>query len=325
MPLIDMPLEQLVKYEGRNKKPADFDKYWDDALAEMRSIDPEPEFIPAGPKFKNVECFDLYFTGTKGARVYAKLLKPKKIEGKAPAVLHFHGYSGSSSSNWLDYANYAGEGFVFAALDCRGQGGKSEDSNHVKGNTLHGHIIRGLDSDNPHDLLFRDIFLDTAMLARVVMSLDYVDEERVGCYGGSQGGALTIACSALVPEIKAAAPQYPFLCDYKRVWEMDMAERAYAELKEYFRHFDPRHEREDEIFEKLGYIDLQFLAPRIKADLIMFTGLMDNVCPPSTQFAAYNKMVCKKKYVIYPDFGHEWLPDLGDITFEHMQKLLQEK
>lgn len=324
MPMVDMPLEELLKFEGRNKKPSDFDKYWDDAIREMKGIDPKPEFIPTGPNMKNIECFDLYFTGTKGARIYAKFLKPKNVVGKAPAVLNFHGNSDASATNWIDYANYAGEGFVVAALDCRGQGGKSEDSNHVVGNTFCGQIIRGLAGDNPHDLLFRDIFLDTAMLARIIMNLDYVDENKVGCYGGSQGGALTIACSALVPEIRAAAPQYPFLCDYRRVWEMDMAERAYAELKTYFRYYDPRHEREDEIFEKLGYIDLQFLAPRIKADLIMFTGLMDNVCPPSTQFAAYNKMVCNKKHIIYPDFGHEGLPNSGDITFNHMQKLLCE-
>ena len=320
MPMLDMPLEQLKTYKGINPKPADFDKYWDDALAEMNSIDPNPQFIPAKVQFKNVECYDLYFTGTKGARVYAKFLKPKNIQGKAPAVLKFHGYSGDSGE-WNHHLAYAGEGFVTAALDCRGQAGKFEDSNHVPGNTLNGHIIRGLESDNPHDLLFRDIFLDTAMLARIVMSLDYVDETRVGCRGGSQGGALTIACAALVPEIKVAAPSFPFLCDYKRVWEMDMAERAYAELKQYFRNFDPRHEREDEIFTKLGYIDLQFLAPRIKAEVTMFTGLMDNICPPSTQFAAYNKMTCKKNVIIYPDFGHEGLPDSDDIAHMLMNNM----
>ena len=86
----------------------------------------------------------------------------------------------------------------------------------------------------------------------------------------------------------------------------------------YFIENDPRHEREDEIFTKLGYIDLQFLAPRIKAKLKMFTGLMDNVCPPSTQFAAYNKMTCPKEVVIYPDFGHEGLPDSWEMTYEFM-------
>ncbi|MBQ2932751.1 MAG: acetylxylan esterase [Clostridia bacterium] len=320
MPLVDMPLEELKKYQGRNPKPADFDKYWDDAIAEMNSIDPNPQFILADVQFKNVECYDLYFTGTKGARVYAKFYKPKNIVGKAPAVLKFHGYEGNSGQ-WIDHLGYAGDGFVTAALDCRGQYGKSQDSNSVEGTTFKGHIIRGLSSDNPHDLLFRDVFLDTALLARIVMSLDYVDENRVGCCGGSQGGALTIACASLVPEIKIAAPEFPFLCDYKRVWEMDLATTAYGELKEYFRAYDPLHKHEDEIFTKLGYIDLQYLAPRIKAETTMFTGLMDTTCPPSTQFAAYNKMTCKKDFVIWPDFGHEGLPGVDDMMITLMHKL----
>ena len=66
---------------------------------------------------------------------------------------------------------------------------------------------------------------------------------------------------------------------------------------------------------KLGYIDLQHLAPRIKAEILMFTGLMDTICPPSSQFAAYNKITSKKDVVIYPDFGHEGLPGESDRTF----------
>ena len=116
---------------------------------------------------------------------------------------------------------------------------------------------------------------------------------------------MAIACAALVPEIKLCAASYPYLSDYKRIYEMDMDERAYEGLKYYFRHFDPTHEREDEIFTKLGYIDIQFLAPRIKAKVLMGTGLRDNICPPSTQFAMYNKITSEKKIVIYPEYGHE--------------------
>ena len=206
-------------------------------------------------------------------------------------------------------------------MDARGQGGKSEDVGGVYGNTLHGHIIRGLENDDPQKLLFRDVFLDTALLARLAMDMDCVDETRVGAFGASQGGALTIACASLEPRIKKAAPVYPFLCDYKRVWDMDLDINAYAELKEFFRHTDPRHEREDEWFTKLGYIDLQYLAPRIKAEIKMATGLMDNVCPPSTQFAAYNNLTCKKSQVKYPDIGHEDLPGINDITYEFMAEM----
>lgn len=320
MPIVDMPLSELREYKGINPKPEDFEKYWEESLAEMHMTDPEVTITPADFQSPVADCYDLYFTGVHGARVYAKLLKPKHITGKCPAVLNFHGYTGKSG-NWGAYLAYAASGFVVAALDCRGQAGLSVDVGGNTGKTLVGHIIRGL-NDDPKTLLFRDIFLDTAQLAGIVADMEDVDENRMGAFGGSQGGALTIACAALEPRIKRATPCFPFLCDYKRVWEMDMAERAYAELKVYFRENDPRHERENEIFTKLGYIDLQFLAPRIKAQVKMFTGLMDDVCPPSTQFAAYNKMTCPKDVVIYPDFGHEDLPDSWEMTYSWMLEML---
>ncbi len=234
-------------------------------------------------------------------------------------MLLFHGYSGNSG-DWSDKLHYVAQGFSVAALDCRGQGGESEDVGGVRGSTLRGHIIRGL-GDDPRKLLFRDIFLDCAQLAGIVMDRPEVDAKRVGATGGSQGGALTLACAALEPRIARAAPMYPFLCDYQRVWEMDLAEAAYEELKAYFRWFDPRHEREPELFTRLGYIDVQHLAPRIKAKVLMFVGLMDMVCPPSTQFAAYNKISSEKDVVIYPDFGHEALPGASDAVFEFIAKL----
>lgn len=321
MPLIDKPLPELYQYQGRNPRPADFDAYWDQALRELDATDPQPELIPCKTITpRNSEVFDLWFTGVGGARIFAKYARPKNIDGKCPAILQFHGYSGSGG----DYAHrlgWSGEGYCVAALDARGQGGRSEDRGGVQGTTLRGHIIRGLDDPDPQKLLFRSIYLDTAQLARAVMSLPEVDATRVGAQGASQGGGLTLACAALEPRIKLAAPIYPFLCDYRRVWEMDLAKDAYDELRYFFRMFDPRHEREDEIFTKLGYIDCQHLAPRIKAEVQMYTGLMDTICPPSSQFAAYNKMTTKKNIVIYPDFTHENIPGEADLTFNFMQGL----
>jgi cephalosporin-C deacetylase len=60
---------------------------------------------------------------------------------------------------------------------------------------------------------------------------------------------------------------------------------------------------------------------RIKGEVLMAVGLMDNICPPSTQFAAYNKITSAKNIIIYPDFGHEGLPGFGDITYKFLSKL----
>ncbi len=321
MPLMfDMPLEKLREYQGTNPRPADFDEFWEQSLEEMHSLDPQVELVPAEFQTPYADCFHLYFTGVGGARIHAQLLRPKDTPAKPhPAVLMFHGYSGSAG-DWSQKLGYVALGYTVAALDCRGQGGLSEDKGGVVGWTLRGHIVRGLDGP-PENLLFRHIFLDTAQLARIVMDMPDVDENRVGATGGSQGGGLTLACAALEPRIKLAAPIFPFLCDYKRVWEIDLDVDAYAELRDYFRRFDPCHEREDEIFEKLGYIDVQYLCPRIRAEVMLGMGLMDQICPPSTQFAAYNKIRSPKSLVIYPDFGHEGLPGHQDRIFQFMMRL----
>ena len=319
MPLIDKPLAELHLYQGINPRPEDFDAYWDEAVAEMEAVDPRVELRPAPFQTPFADCFDLFFTGVGGSRVHAKYLRPVGVTEPRPAVLQFHGYSGDSG-DWVDKLGYTGLGFCVAVLDCRGQGGISEDLGGVRGNTFKGQIIRGLD-DDPRKFAFRQIFLDTAQLGRIVGSFEEVDADRLGAMGGSQGGALTLACAALLPELKLAAPVYPFLCDYQRVWEMDLAESAYEELRTYFRKYDPLHVREREIFTKLGYIDVQHLAPRIKASILMACGLMDRICPPSTQFAAYNKITAEKEMVIYPDFGHEGLPGFGDRTFQFLAGL----
>ena len=313
MPQLDMPLSELKSYQGINPKPGDFDAYWRRALDEMHGLDPAVELRPAGFQADFAECFDLYFTGVGGARVHAKYLRSKVADAPGPGVLEFHGYSMSAGS-WASKLAWAAAGMSVASLDVRGQGGLSQDVWACKGTTRNGHIVRGLE-DHPDKLFYRNAFLDTALLAKIVMGFDEVDADRVGATGWSQGGALTLACASLVPQIKRAAPVYPFLSDYQRVWEMDLIKQAYKEIPEFFRKHDPLHENIDTWWERLGYIDIQHLAPRIKADVLMGVGLMDECCPPSSQFAAYNKITSSKSLKVYPDFGHERLPDMDDYIF----------
>lgn len=317
MPLIDMPMEELLRFKGRNPRPGDFDFFWNDSLRELEETAPALQIAPKDFSAEFAECFELRFNGTRGGKVFAKYIRPKGKKN-CPILLRFHGYS-ASSGDWVSNLAWAARGFAVASMDCRGQGGASHDTGSYEGMTLRGHIVRGLDGP-PEQMYFRNVFLDTAQLARVVSDFDEVDANRLGATGGSQGGGLTLACAALAP-IKMCAPVFPFLCDYKRVWEMDLAKDAYDEIRYFFRSFDPRHDREDELFTKLGYIDNQHLATRIKGEVLLVGGLMDTITPPSTYFAAYNKITSKKRHVIYPDFGHEGLPGSDDLIWEFFKDL----
>ena len=111
MPLMfDMPLEKLKTYQGSNPRPDNFDDFWDKGLAEMRAIDPDVEIRPAEFQAPFAECSNMFFTGVGGARIHAKLVRPKNADSPHPAALTFHGYSGNSG-DWTNSLAYAAAGF----------------------------------------------------------------------------------------------------------------------------------------------------------------------------------------------------------------------
>lgn len=318
---LDMPLDELKNYQGKNPRPSDFDEYWNRALQELDQQSLGYDLVEADIQTKFAKCYHLTFEGVGGAKIYAKLVQPKQEIATGQAVAMFHGYS-VDSGDWLDKLAFAAQGITVMAMDCRGQGGNSEDTLKTKGPTLRGHIIRGLNDENPDNLYYRNVFLDTVQTVRILQSMDGVDPERVGVYGGSQGGALALACAALEKTVKHAEVIFPFLSDYLRVWEMDIQSSAYGEIAEFFRNFDPTHERHQEYFTKLGYIDIQHLAERVQADVNWYLAMRDPICPPSTQFAAYNKLTSKKNMKIYYEFGHEHLPHVGDFALQQLSEKL---
>jgi cephalosporin-C deacetylase len=87
---------------------------------------------------------------------------------------------------------------------------------------------------------------------------------------------------------------------------------AYEGLRYYNRWFDPTGEKVNETFEKLGYIDVKNFVSRIQGSVLLGTGLLDDICPPSTQFAVFSNIKCQKEHVLYPNFSHELIRDFDD-------------
>ena len=226
---------------------------------------------------------------------------------------------------------YTVAGYGVVSMDVRGQSGYSTDGERSPlGNTVKGQIIRGA-VEGPHELFYKDVYLDLYQLIEIVASLPQVDDSKLASYGASQGGALALVAAGLNPRIQRTVAIYPFLSDFRRVLEIGNTSEAYDELFRYFKFHDPFHETEDQIMDTLAYIDVKNFAHRIKGQVHMITGLDDDVCYPVTQFAIYNRLEGPKEHLIMPEYAHEamnvqvndrvynWLCG-SKISFQYVEK-----
>lgn len=184
--------------------------------------------------------------------------------------------------------------------------------------TVKGQVIRGM-LQGPDHLFYKDVYLDVYQLVEIIASLDFVDKKHLVSYGGSQGGALALVAAALNQRIGKTVAIYPFLSDFKRVLELGNTSEAYDELFRYFKFSDPFHQTEDAVLQTLSYIDVKNLAHLISCPVAMVTGLEDSVCPPSTQFAIYNRLAGPKEMKIMPDYGHDAMHiQVNDYVFDYL-------
>lgn len=320
MPVFEMSMEELQQYTGCSPKPENFDAYWLSALNSCRETGLDYAMQPADFQADGVECYDLWFIGVRGAKIHCKYMKPAGINKKIPGVVSFHGYM-HHSGEWYERLPLVYSGKAVLVMECRGQGGTSEDVYHGVGPTAFGLVIRGVRDKDPQMLYYRDVYLDAVKAVWILMDIPYVDENRIGVYGKSQGGALSVAAAALEPKVKLCAPIYPFLSDFCRILEMDLAKDAYEGFYWLFKKCDPTHAHEKDYLYRMGYVDIQNLAPWIQGRVLWQSGLMDTQCPPSTQFAAYNKIKAPKDMILYPDHSHELIYYANDAVFSFFDGL----
>lgn len=310
-----MRLDDLKKYTGSRVKPEEYDKVWDQWIQTAKSHPLNYHIEEQSIPYQGVKYEQLFFEGIGGGEVCSHIFR-KENSKNAPVLFMFHGYS-ANSGDVFDKLPYVYNGFTVVAMDTRGQGGLSQDHTLTNGTTWQGHIIRGLE-EGRENLLYKKIFLDTIVLKRIIQNLPCCSNHEMAAMGFSQGGALSVVCAALNEEVTLSFIGYPFLSDYYKACELSKngAYSAFDELQCFFKVRDPLHEKEEEFFGTLDYIDVQFMAERIRGKALCFTGMLDALVPLETQFAIFNKIQCEKKLYVYPEYGHEELPKAKDIILQ---------
>lgn len=304
MPLFDLPIEQLETYLPLRDEPEDFDAFWRETLGEARRVPLNAQFTPVDFGLRLVETLDVTFNGFDGQPIKAWFILPKGIDQPLPCVVEYIGYGGGRGfpTEWLPFAN---AGFAYLVMDTRGQGsrwrvGETPDPEPQGSNPhLPGFMTRGI--LDPKTYYYRRLFTDAARAVEAARAHDAVDAARVAATGGSQGGGISLAVGALVPDLAAVLPDVPFLCHFRRATTLiDTA--PYNEISGFLA---THRDKAEQVYKTLSYFDGMNFAARAVVPAFFSVGLMDDICPPSTVYAAYNHYVGQKRIAVYPFNNHE--------------------
>ena len=316
MAFFDLPLDQLREYRPTLSRPADLDAFWSGTLAEADEHPLDVRLTPVDTGFVLVDTYDVEFSGFGGDRIRGWLKVPHGAPaGSLPAVVQYIGYNGgrglaSEPSAW------AQAGFAHLIMDTRGQGsgwstGDTPDVLHGAADPAHsGFMTRGIRHRDTY--FYRRVYTDAVRAVAAARTLEQVDPSTVFVMGGSQGGGMSLAVSALVDDLAGVMADVPFLCHFERAITITDAD-PFAEIARYLA---IHRDAVDTVLETLSNFDGVNLVPRSTAPALFSVALMDPIVPPSTVFAAYNAYAGEKEITVYPFNGHE-----GGAALQEERKL----
>ena len=268
-------------------KQPDFDQFWESSLAELNSIAPEFNVERKSERSdEEISVFEVTMKSFSDVRVRGWLEVPNSGNGPHPVVIRVPGYGANMKpvGKWKD--------MIVFSFNPRGHGNSQDD---VPGKPVD-YWIRGLDEKNTY--FYRGAYLDCIRAVDYIGSRADVDQDRIAIWGGSQGGGFALATAGLDSRIDLCASDIPFLCDWVNYFKLTV----WPEMNGWV---DANEQRTwDKTLRTLSYFDTMNLADRIECPTFMGVGLQDQVCPPTTNFAAYNRIRASKSYRIYRDKGH---------------------
>ncbi|MFA6132870.1 MAG: acetylxylan esterase [Phycisphaerae bacterium] len=306
MPLFDLPLSQLESYKLPDYEPADFDDFWKVTMAEAARFPLEGQYEKVDSDiYRLLDVYDVTYRGFGGHPIKAWFIEPAGNTDKLPCVVTYIGYTGGRGIP-AEHLLWPCQGYASLVMDTRGQGasiwtGPGGTPDPVgSGPFQPGYMTRGIDSRESY--FYRRVFIDALRAVELAATHKHVDPSRLAVSGGSQGGGISIAAAALAgKKVKLAMPDVPFLCGYRRACDI-IDTWPYNEIAQYLK---AHRNKVEDVFKVLAYFDGVNFAPRITARCMFSVGMMDTTCPPSTIFAAYNRIAGEKEMRTYDFNGHE--------------------
>ena len=312
MAYFDLPLDELRAYAPALLEPADLDQFWATTLAEARGHDLGATFTPVDSGLTAIDTLDVTYAGFGGAPIRAWLHLPVMRGRPLPAIVEYIGYGGGRGLAH-ERVLWAAAGYAHFVMDSRGQGstweiGDTPDPGATGGPAHPGFMTQGI--LDPATYYYRRLYTDAVRAIEAVRNHPDVSPGRVAVTGSSQGGGLAVAAASLADGLVAALPDVPLLSDFPRALTLK-DEDPYAEV---VRYLNAHRDHVERALATLAYFDVAILGRRARAPALFSVGLMDEICPPSTVYAAFNLYGGPKEIREYPFNQHEGGGGFHDVA-----------
>ena len=300
------------KIEPTTTLPDDFEEFWNQGREDLARIDINPVMTLMPERCTDkADVFHVQIDNIEG-KIYGILCKPK-MEGKYPAILHV---PGAGIRPYYGNVAEAEKGFVSFTIGIHGIPVNLDPGvyNDLRQGALRNYWTMNLDDKDR--AYYKRVYLGCVRAVDFIESLDCFDGENIGVTGGSQGGALSIVTAGLDPRIDYLAAFYPALSDLTGF----LHGRAGGWPKIFRDEFTNKPEK----VETSKYFDVVNFARFVKAAGWYSWGYNDQVCPPTSMYAAYNLITAQKELHVFQETQHWTFPEQQELKNKWLFEKLQE-
>lgn len=285
------------KIQPTQTTPSDFWSFWHEAKATASKIpmDVQRTLLPD----RCTEKVDVYQVNIQhyelGARLYGILAVPKG-GSKYPAVLQLPGAAVRSYPGIIDLAE-KGVITLQIGIHCLPLIYEQKMYDALRWGSLKDYWFFNL--DNRDKYYYKRVYMGCLRAVDYLCSSDDFDGDNLAVWGGSQGGALSIMTAALDDRVKYLVALYPALSDLTGY----LHGRA-GGWPHMFNEQNGAFYKKEENIAVSAYYDMVNFARGVKIPGFYSWGYNDEVCPPTSYYAAYNQITSPKESYVVPETGH---------------------
>lgn len=266
--------------------------FWRRTLAELSRV-PMDAQLDRAPEMsgRDYTTSRVALTSWQGVRIRAWYSVPNDAPRRGlRAVMAVPGYSGTKPIP----VHLAQLGYAVLTLYPRAQGESGAEWQLPEATKLTWNLT------DRERYYYRGGYADCVRGLDFLASRPEVDAGRLGMWGRSQGGGLTLATAAIDSRLGAAVAEEPFLCNFPEAIA-SVRTAPYVELSD---HLDAHPEQKAAALDTLTCFDPLTLAHRISCPVLVSAGMKDEVCPYRTIAPVFERIPCQKALIAYPDLAH---------------------